>query len=118
MTICVSAKSPEMGSDVDPRFGRAAAFCICDTETGEIEGLENGAGAPSGAGVQTAQWIIDRGVEAVITGSVGPNAFRVLRAAGVAVYVGASGTVESAIEDFRAGKLTPTTEPTNAGHQR
>lgn len=118
MKICISAKGRTKDADVDPRFGRAAAFCIYDTESAELEAIGNGPAGSSGAGVQTAQSVIDRGVDAVITGSVGPNAFRVLAAAGVPVYAGASGTVESVIEHYLAGRLTPAAEPTNPGHQR
>jgi len=45
------------------------------------------------------------GVQAVITGHVGPNAFSALQTSNVAVYVGASGTVAEAVEQFKAGQL-------------
>ena len=116
MKICISAKDAAATAETDPRFGRARAFCFYETETGEYDCIENGPGAPGGAGVQTAQTVIDRGAQVVLTGSVGPNAFRVLRAAGVAVYADVSGTVESAVAAYKGGRLTETAAPTNAGH--
>ncbi len=63
-----------------------------------------------GAGVQSAQFIVDKGTEAVITGHVGPNAFQILKAAGVQIYDGTGLTVREAMECFRKGVLTKITE--------
>ena len=60
---------------------------------------------PQGAGIQTAQHLINSGVKGVITGHCGPKAFRVLKAAGIAVYNCQAQTVKEAIEQFRAGML-------------
>jgi predicted Fe-Mo cluster-binding NifX family protein len=58
--------------------------------------------------VQAAQAAANKQVEAVITGSVGPNAFQTLSAAGVKIFTGANGTVKDAIIDFKEGKLQET----------
>jgi predicted Fe-Mo cluster-binding NifX family protein len=41
--------------------------------------------ARGGAGIQAAETVANKGCEIAITGSVGPNAFRTLSAAGVKV---------------------------------
>ncbi|MEM2921820.1 MAG: NifB/NifX family molybdenum-iron cluster-binding protein, partial [Candidatus Bathyarchaeia archaeon] len=58
-----------------------------------------------GAGVQAAQTVVNRGVEAIIAGNVGPNALQVLSAAGIRVITGASGTVKEVIERYRRGEF-------------
>jgi predicted Fe-Mo cluster-binding NifX family protein len=45
------------------------------------------------------------GAAALVTGHCGPNAFRVLSAAGIQVYTGAYGTVEDSLQAFLEGRL-------------
>ena len=63
-------------------------------------------------GVQSAQLIIERGAQAVITGSCGPNAFQVLEAGGIAIYEGEQGTVKEVVEKFNKNQLVPASIPT------
>jgi len=103
--IAVTASSNEIDSPVDPRFGRCPYLLIVDPETMEYEALDNVyAGASGGAGIQAAQRLAAEGVEALLTGSCGPNAFETLRAAGVRVIVGARGTVREAVERYLSGE--------------
>jgi len=107
MRVAISVQGSDMSATVDPRFGRAQGFLVVNSETGDFEYLENpNIGAAGGAGIQTSQMLVDRGVEAVITGNVGPNAYRVLDAAGIKIFTGASGTADQALADFKAGKLS------------
>ena len=81
-----------MNALVDPRLERAWQFLLVDTESMEFDVLDNpNVGAMGGAGIQTAQLLASNGVQAVITGNCGPNAFTTLNAAGIQVYIGASG---------------------------
>ena len=50
--------------------------------------------AGGGAGTKAAQLVIDKAVQTVLTGNIGPNAFAVLSAAGITIYTGVSGTVQ------------------------
>lgn len=106
MKIAVSAEGNTLESPMDLRFGRAAYFIIMDEETGNFEAADNHAASFSGgAGIATAQMIVDKGVEAVITGNVGPNAMNVLRAGEVAVYKGSHVSVQENVEHFKKGAL-------------
>ncbi|MBO3802681.1 MAG: NifB/NifX family molybdenum-iron cluster-binding protein [Candidatus Brockarchaeota archaeon] len=116
MKVAVSASGPDLGAQVDPRFGRCQYFIIVDTATMDFEAIPNvSAGAMSGAGIQAAQMVVEKGVQAVITGNVGPNAFQVLSSAGIRILVGASGTVRSAVEAFKVGGLVEAQVP-GPGH--
>ncbi|MGB9882696.1 MAG: NifB/NifX family molybdenum-iron cluster-binding protein [Methanomassiliicoccales archaeon] len=117
MRICVTATGSNLESDVDPRFGRCEYFIVVDPASLEFKAEKNtGISASGGAGVQAAQKVSQLGVEAVITGSVGPNAFQVLQAAGIKVYTGASGKVRDAVKKFIKNELQPASGPTSAAH--
>jgi len=107
MKVAITSTGEDLQSGVDPRFGRARWFVVVDTESDASEALDNeqNLNAMQGAGVQAAQNVSEAGVEAVITGNVGPKAFSVLGAAGIKIYTGATGTVADALEAFKAGKL-------------
>jgi len=118
MKIAVTASGEALGSPVDPRFGRAAKFILVDLDSGELQCHDNAGcqDAAQGAGIQAAKTVSRFGVGAVITGHCGPNAFRALRAAGIQVVVGASGTVADAVESFKSGRLKPAESPDVEGH--
>jgi predicted Fe-Mo cluster-binding NifX family protein len=106
MKIAISAAGSNLESEVDPRFGRCQYFIIANPETMEFEASENfNVMAAGGAGIATAQMIAGKGVEAVLTGNCGPNAYQVLSAAGIKVITGVSGKVKDVIEGYRAGKF-------------
>lgn len=118
MKIAISATAPDIHAPFDPRFGRGANFVFVNTDTGEWEAHPNAAvNASGGAGVQTAQFIAERGAQAVISGNFGPNAFATLDAAGVKMFVARRGTVQEVVEQFEAGELQAVDSATRgAGH--
>ncbi len=118
MLIAVTAKSSEPKSEVDPRFGRATCFHLVDTETGEKKIVENkqGLDAIQGAGIQTAETIINQKAKAVLTGHCGPKAFQVLNAAGVKVIVGVEGIIDNVVEKFKSGEYRVASSPDVESH--
>jgi predicted Fe-Mo cluster-binding NifX family protein len=117
MKIAVSSSGNDLGSQVDPRFGRCAYFVIVETDDMGFEAFENGSIAlGGGAGIQAAQFVASKGAKAVITGNVGPNAVQTLSAAGVETFVGQSGTVREAIERYTKGDINSTSTPNVADH--
>jgi predicted Fe-Mo cluster-binding NifX family protein len=97
-----------MDAPTSPVFGRCANYIFVDTDTMQGEAVDNPArGAPGGAGIQAAQFVVERGAQAVVTGRVGPNAMGVFQAAGVPVYLFSGGTVRQAVAAFQAGSLPP-----------
>jgi predicted Fe-Mo cluster-binding NifX family protein len=115
MKIAVSATNDSLDARIDPRFGRCEYFVIVDTETMNFESLPNTSrSALSGAGIQAAQAIANKGVQAVLTGNVGPNAFQALSSAGVNIITGVFGTVREGVEKFKNGQLQKITAPTTS----
>ena len=108
MKIAVTSKGPDLDSQVDPRFGRAAYILIVDSETFDFEVLDNkeNVNALKGAGIQAAGMVSDKGAEALLTGFCGPNAFKTLNTAKIKVASDAKGTVRDAATSFIQGKLT------------
>jgi predicted Fe-Mo cluster-binding NifX family protein len=107
MRVCITSTGPSLDSEMDPRFGRCQYFLFVDPQSFEMEALENpNIGASGGAGIQSAQFVANKGVEAIITGQVGPNAFATLQAAGMKILVGASGKVREVLEKYKKGQLT------------
>jgi len=117
MKVCISSTGQSLDATVDPRFGRAQCFVIVDTETMEFEAMTNPAmTAGGGAGTKASQLVINKGARAVLTGNVGPNAFEVLKSAGIAIHIGASGSIKSALAAFQAGKLQRVDSPSVEAH--
>ncbi|MFP4106159.1 MAG: NifB/NifX family molybdenum-iron cluster-binding protein [Phycisphaerae bacterium] len=118
MKIALTTTGSTLDSPVDPRFGRAKAFVIYDTETDEYTtaGNDQNLNAAQGAGIQAAKNVAAHGVQAVVTGHVGPKAFSTLAAAGIAVYTGATGTIADAIEQFKQDRLQQADQADVQGH--
>lgn len=118
MKVAITSQGPEMNSAIDLRFGRAKYFIVVDTETDDSAAHDNtqNLNAVQGAGIQAGRNVIDLGVEAVITGNVGPKAFATLQAGDVKMYIGAGGTVGDALEKFKAGELECVGKANVEGH--
>jgi predicted Fe-Mo cluster-binding NifX family protein len=91
---------------MEPRFGRCQYFLFVDPETMALEALENpNIGASGGAGIQSAQLVANKGVDTLITGQVGPNAFTTFQAAGIKILTGGSGKVREVLEKYKNNQL-------------
>ena len=118
MKIAVTAQGPELTSDVDTRFGRAKWIVVVDTNTGESQGHDNKVNLTlsQGAGIQTGQNVANLGVEAVITGNLGPNAYKTLATGKVQTFLASGGTVEQAVAAFTQGQLQEVQQANVEGH--
>jgi predicted Fe-Mo cluster-binding NifX family protein len=113
MKICITSQGDNLDAEIDPRFGRANYFLIVDTDTLESEAIKNPyTQAGGGAGIQAAQFVANKEVEAVITGNIGPNAFQVLKEVSLNVISEVSGSVRKAIEKYKKGEFKSTENPT------
>ena len=112
MKICVTSQGKTLDDQVDPRFGRCQFFIIVDTDTLDFEAVENqSAQFSGGAGIQSGQLMASKGVKAVLTGNVGPNAFQTLQAGGIKIYTGLSGKIRDVVKKYKGGTLKLTENP-------
>lgn len=119
MKIAFTVSGSDLTAPLDNRFGRAAKFLIYDLDSDTFEVVDNqrNLNAAQGAGIQSAETVARLGVKALVTGHCGPNAFRVLRAAGIRIlYAGEGGTVADALARYRAGELTEAGTADVSGH--
>ena len=116
MKIAIPARSGDLDALTDDRFGRAPWFVIVAGKGEKVVALENeAADSATGAGIGTAQLLVDHGVEAVVVKELGPKAERTLAAAGLAVYRGLAATVRETYASWQSGGLAEGTcpEPTD-----
>ncbi len=116
MKICITSRGDDLSASVDPRFGRCQYFLFVDSGTMQYEAAGNPALAAEGAGIQAAQFVGNKGAKAVLTGDVGPNAYKTLQAAGVMIVTGVSGPVREAVEKFEKGELQYAGAPSVESH--
>ena len=117
MKIAVTTSGEDLSGPVEPHFGRCPRFIVVDTETMEFEVIQNTAvSSAHGAGIAAAQLVASRGVKAVLTGNVGPNAYSALSSSGIKILTGVSGIVEDAVRRFSSGELQSVSGPTVGGH--
>lgn len=102
MKIAISSSGKELNSQIDPRFGRCRFFAVVDTTDMQLVVFENkNAEQTGGAGIRSAAFLIDKGVDLVITGRCGPNAMDVFNEKKIRVITDQTGTVEAALEPYK-----------------
>ncbi|MBL7167961.1 NifB/NifX family molybdenum-iron cluster-binding protein [Candidatus Bathyarchaeota archaeon] len=117
MKVAVTTSGEDLSGPVEPHFGRCPRFIVVDTETMEFEIVPNTAVTSAhGAGIAAAQLVASKGVKAILTGNVGPNAYSALSSSGIKMVTGVSGTVGDAVKRFNSGELQSTSGPTVGGH--
>ena len=118
MKVAISTLGPEPDSPLETRFGRARFFRIVDTETGQQTVVDNSqaANAVQGAGPRAVQTLARLGVEAVLTGDVGPKAWTALESSRIQPYALDGGSIEQSIRALLAGELRAMSRADVKGH--
>lgn len=112
MKIAVTAVDDHLDAPVDSRFGRAAFFLIVNSDSLEYKSIPNpNIDALGGAGIQSAQLVINNGITSLLTGKCGPKAFQALSSAGIQIYEEVTGTVREALEAFQNNRYVPVKTP-------
>jgi predicted Fe-Mo cluster-binding NifX family protein len=105
MKVLVTSQGENLDALLDPRFGRCQYFIIVDSDTMSFKAIKNESTEKGGgAGVSTAQFVVDEAPDVLITGDVGPNASRGLASSGIKIITGVSGVVRDIIEKFKKGE--------------
>lgn len=106
MLIAVSIKEPDLTSELSEGFGRSKYFLLLDSVTYVSEYVLNPyASELGGAGIQSARFLIERKVEAVITAFMGFNTLRFFDSLNVKVYACKNCKVEESIKLFKDSEL-------------
>jgi predicted Fe-Mo cluster-binding NifX family protein len=117
MKIAITATGEGLDAPASPIFGRSQYLVLVETDTMDSESLPNPAiSAAGGAGIQAAQFLTGHGIQALVTGNVGPNAYQVLHAANIPVYLYNGSTVRQAVSAFVSGELTEARGPSARSH--
>ncbi|MCK5084337.1 MAG: NifB/NifX family molybdenum-iron cluster-binding protein [Candidatus Pacebacteria bacterium] len=108
MKIAISSKEKDLTGEVDSVFGRCPYFLVVEIENEKIQGFEAveniSAEQVGGAGISAAQTIVEKDVDAVISGNIGPRALDVLKQFNIKIYNG-SGKVSEVLQKFIDKKL-------------
>jgi len=116
LKVAVSSLGQTLDDQIDFRFGRCTQYLIVDTTDMSFNVLINSAqNEGHGAGIRASQAVINAGINAVITGQVGPNAYRTFAAANISIFT-AAGSIRSALVNFVENRLIAQTGPSNSGH--
>ncbi len=117
MIICISSNGNTLDAIVSPIFGRCPYYIFYDLDKDTYEAVSNPSlMAGGGAGVQAAQFIVNKGAKAIISGNVGPNAASVLQGAGVEMFIGEPVSVREAVDKFKREELHRTGVTAQAGY--
>jgi predicted Fe-Mo cluster-binding NifX family protein len=118
MLILINSDGKDLSSKVSMKFGHSNYFLIYNTETNFVEFYENSGHYEK---LENLKLLIEKGVEAVIVGNIGPQAFETVNPPQSKVYLARKMSVNYAIEKFQKGELQQLTEPTakkSIGHSR
>ena len=109
MKVLIAAQGPDLSAKIDKRFGHSKYFIIFDTETAQYKSIPNAVEGEVRVGMDI---IFSEGINAVVTGNIGPNSFERLSEMGIPVYIARGITVKEALEKIASGELTPAEAPT------
>ncbi len=118
MLIAISIETDNgLDSHISPVFGRSPYFIFVNTENKAFHVEENPAKfSPGGAGVQAAQLMLDKQVNAVVCSNLGPKASAVFDSAGIACFQHRDGSVNDILDLFLNNELNPLTDASVGTH--
>lgn len=110
MLILIGSDGNNNRSRVSKRFGHSKYFIVYDTNNNSYEVYENT--ELGNHKHENLKLFIDKGIEAVIVGNIGPHAFDFLKSFNQKIYLARNTTIEDAIQKFINNELKELSEPT------
>jgi predicted Fe-Mo cluster-binding NifX family protein len=115
MKICI----PTMGNTglddtVGEHFGRVPTYTIINLDNDEVKVIPNTSHHTGGMGYPP-EIMAKEGVNVMVCRGLGRRAINMFEEFGIDVYIGATGTVKDAVEDFKQGKLQKASESDACG---
>lgn len=106
MKIAISSMGPNLNALAEPHFEYSRYFVVVDSETMNCEIFDNMSSMiAENAGITAAQLLINKRVDAVITGTIGPDETEVMGTAGMKIYLCEKCTVNEAVNSFKYRRL-------------
>ncbi|HOI72455.1 MAG TPA: NifB/NifX family molybdenum-iron cluster-binding protein [Methanobacterium sp.] len=112
MKVAIMTDEIGLNSNVSRVFGRSPYITIIDLENNQIENettIENPAKFEKGAGNLLADFLVNNGIDAIISGEMGPIAFYILQNAGITVYKASPLNTQKNLNLLNEGKLKEVT---------
>jgi predicted Fe-Mo cluster-binding NifX family protein len=118
MKLCIPTEdSAGLDARVYEHFGSAPFFTVVDTDTEDIELVNNRDLAHPHGACNPVSSIESRAIDAVVCGGLGKRALARLQQAGFKVYLSQAGTVRDVVAEQRGGTLREATiEEACGGH--
>ncbi len=106
MLIAVSINKPDLVAELSDTFGRSKYFVIHNSTDNVSEFLPNPFSTElGGAGVQSARFLIEKNIEALITVNIGLHPLSFFYSSNIKVYRYSKGSAEEAIKLYKEKKL-------------
>lgn len=108
MKIVFTAKGANWDSQIDERFGRMEMLVLFDEEANTLEAIKiDTEQIEHGAGLQTAQKVLNLHPDIIITGNgAGNKALDILKRSAVKMYIGAGAmSLKEAYDAYKNGQL-------------
>ena len=110
MRVCFPTEgNAGLEEDIGEHFGRVPTYTIVDNETEEVEVILNDSTHKGGKGLP-ADLLAEEGVDVMVCSGLGRKAIRLFEEHGIEVCIGAGGTVEEALKEWRKDQLKGASE--------
>jgi predicted Fe-Mo cluster-binding NifX family protein len=117
MNICVPVTEDKgLQSPISLHFGSAPLFVVFDTDSGTVRPLPNRNQHHAHGMCQPLLSLEGQEIDGIVVGGIGMGALSRLQAAGIRVFLCGEGTVQDAVNAYRAGALREATPATACGH--
>lgn len=115
--IVIPSEGDNLNSPVSKYFGRAPYFIVYDAKKDGFWMVSNiFYQEKHAAGLRAAAMLVRKGVGIAVAQNIGPEPARYFNNNKVKVYLGASGTVRDAINQYKSGRLVTTEKPNVPTH--
>ncbi|MBF0106083.1 MAG: PDZ domain-containing protein [Deltaproteobacteria bacterium] len=106
--LAVAANYPDPTANISQSFGQSHYFLVVELDNNQYEVVTNpNYNDPNGSGIQTAQFLLDNQVDAVVTNQIGDAALMELKKLNIHLYRNVNMSVGDAVMAFKNKKLQP-----------
>jgi predicted Fe-Mo cluster-binding NifX family protein len=106
MKIAISSMGPGLNALAEPHFEYSRYFVVVDSEKMKCEIFGNMSSMITGnAGISAAQFLINKKVDTVITGEIGPDETKFMETVGMKIFLCGKCTVNEALNSFKDKRL-------------